>query len=337
MYDSDERLFCRRSIVTDGKTIREGLSVRYTIIAMLGLYRLAAGGGRSPVDFEAAIPGLYDRVKKNGEIGDTGLLLWLLALAEPGRLRSRLRGLEFEALWDRYSRSRADRTMELSWFLTGLSLTAQVCRGGLASLSALTEEVYGLIRGNYGGHGIFGHQSKRTGAGRIRGGIGSFADQVYPIYALSLYGDVFDNREAVKTALDCASQICRLQGPRGQWWWHYDRESGRTIGRYPVYSVHQDGMAPMALLAAGRAGGRDFSKEIDRSLDWIAGANELGRDLIDRDRKLVWRSFYQNRFRQYLGEAAGVLKLERFIGPGRLKVLYECRPYHLGWALYAFA
>lgn len=338
MYDPGERLFCRRSIVTGDRIVYEGLSVRYTIIALLGLARLAAAGGRSPVDIEAAIPGLVGRVGQSRDIGDTGLLLWLLALSDPDGLPSRIRGMQLQALWESYRESRADQTMELSWFLTGLSLAARACRGGpAASLSAIAGEVYRLLRGNCGRHGIFGHRSRGPGPGRIRARIGSFADQVYPIYALSRYGEVFDNREAVKTALDCAARICRLQGPRGQWWWHYDRESGRAIGRYPVYSVHQDGMAPMALAAAGRAGGRDFSKEIDSGLDWIVGANELGRDLIDRDRKLIWRSFYQGRFRRYVGEAAAILGLEEIVGPGLLKILYECRPYHLGWVLYAFA
>ena len=52
------------------------------------------------------------------------------------------------------------------------------------------------------------------------------------------------------TARPHASASCRV--PHGQWWWHYDVRDGSVVERYPVYSVHQHAMAPMALLRPAR-------------------------------------------------------------------------------------
>ena len=60
--------------------------------------------------------------------------------------------------------------------------------------------------------------------------------------------------------------ICELQGPDGQWWWHYDTRTGKVVEGYPVYSVHQDSMAPMALLDLEDAGGPQHSEAITRGL-----------------------------------------------------------------------
>ncbi len=56
---------------------------------------------------------------------------------------------------------------------------------------------------------------------------------------------------------ETAAAICGLQGPEGQWWWHYDTRNGSVVEGYPVYSVHQHAMAPMALLDLREAGGTD--------------------------------------------------------------------------------
>ena len=67
----------------------------------------------------------------------------------------------------------------------------------------------------------------------------------------------------------------------GQWWWHYDSLTGNVFQRYPVYAVHQHGMAPMALFALADAARLDFSQSICNGLAWIYGGNnELAVDLL---------------------------------------------------------
>jgi hypothetical protein len=124
----------------------------------------------------------------------------------------------------------------------------------------------------------------------------------------------------------------------GQWWWHYDAENGRVVGKYPIYSVHQDGMAPMALRALEAVSNRSYGEEIRNGLQWIAGKNELSADMIDPARNVIWRNIHRDRYRMYASEMASILfPTRREKEYSDLKVLYECWSYHLGWLLYALS
>ena len=164
------------------------------------------------------------------------------------------------------------------------------------------------ILGNYGGKGIFGHLRKSPARGWFRGRIGSFADQVYPIYALTLYHKVFGSGQALDVAIKCADTICQHQGVLGQWWWHYNSATGQVVGTYPVYSVHQEGMAPMALYLVGETAGKDYSAPIIKGLEWIRGKNELGVNMIDRERNVIWRCLYRPKWKSYSEELLRFLR-----------------------------
>jgi hypothetical protein len=227
--------------------------------------------------------------------------------------------------------------MELAWLLTGLANAARTRQSGLGSLHELSMKTYVLLRRNQGESGLFGHQAIwKSLTGLVRGRIGTFADQVYPIYAFSRFAEAFGDREAVDWASRCAEAICRFQGPCGQWWWHYDALNGKVFRRHPVYSVHQDGMAPMALFALSDVADMDFSGSIYSGLEWIYGNNELGIDFRDMSAGVIWRNIHQKggrlvrESRNYISPAAADL-------PKNLEQLRECRPYELGWLLYAFA
>lgn len=200
--------------------------------------------------------------------------------------------------------------------------------------------VYRLLIENQGGSGLFGHLARSgTVSGLFRGHIGSFADQVYPIYALARFSRAFGVPEAAQAARKCAAAISHFQGRMGQWWWHYDARAGTVAERYPVYSVHQDGMAPMALFALAEETRFDFSDAAEKGLQWIGGWNEAGCSLIDQGRQVVWRSIYhasrfgvwRDRVQHWVGSGQSIE------AAGRLQILRECRPYHLGWLLYAYA
>jgi hypothetical protein len=229
--------------------------------------------------------------------------------------------------------------MELAWFLAGLAHGALAGHRNIPGFSDLARKCFDLLKENQGRNGIFGYQSRQSGiVGALRSRLGNFADQVYPIYAISKFGRAFGDSEALKIAQACAAAICEAQGPLGQWWWHYNSQTGRVVGRYPVFSVHQDGMAPMALFALGECTQRDYSPWIFKGLQWIYGNNELRRTLCDTSSSIVWRSIYLPTLETQIRLALGLLG----IGPPRtpppgLRVRFEDRPYHFGWVLYAFA
>jgi hypothetical protein len=272
-------------------------------------------------------------------IGDLGLLLWLCALLAPERYEEVYRRFNVATALDQYRDAQEGPTMELAWFLSGLAHGAMAGQPNMPGLTNLAHTSFGLIEKNQGRNGIFGHLASRRGiTGALRGRLGSFADQVYPIYALSKFGRAFGNGEALQSAKECAQTICQLQGPLGQWWWHYDSQTGRVVGKYPVFSVHQDAMAPLALLALAESTEQDYTPCIFKGLSWIYGKNELNRDLCETSKNIVWRSIYLPKPKSY------VMKAGRLLGfgpesstPAGLRVDFEDRPYHFGWVLYAFA
>lgn len=336
MFDKESKLFCYRVKKGPNGIKIEGLSYRYTIISLIGLTKLKNIYDESPINIEDTINNLINLSDKISNIGDYGLLIWLCALAAPEWINRIYEKQDLKNIFERFDDARQGKTTELSWFLAGLSHLALISDRYLKEYEKLTGKIYEIIKKNYEGNGIFGHMNRSSIAGILRGRIGCFADQVYPIYALTLFSKAYGNQDALKIALECAQKICELQGPLGQWWWHYDSKKGKIIGRYPVFSVHQDGMAPMVLFELMNNTGIDFRNFIYKGLSWVIGNNELNINLIDNSKNLIWRCLYLNRYK-YLEGVLKILRFNEIKKYNNIKILYECRPYHLGWLLYAFA
>jgi hypothetical protein len=123
-----------------------------------------------------------------------------------------------------------------------------------------------------------------------------------------------------------------------------------VVEQYPVYSVHQDAMAFMALVPLQELGLGRYEDQLWRGLDWLFGNNELNQLLIHDEPQIIWRCIQRrgsdpdawggisrsNRRRVLVRAAVGRGE-ERpaRIAQDRLEVLREDRPYHLGWVLYA--
>ena len=337
MLDPEHKLFCFTLRQGASGLVREGISHRYTMMTLLGLDRFEKAGQTSPVPISPILDRLIADTGWIDCVGDLGLLLWTCAILAPERLAAVADKTRVRDALARYQDAREGRTMELAWFLTGLCYSAATELPGLSDLREEANKTFRSLAANQGCQGIFRHLGHRKSmAAILRGRIGSFADQVYPIYALAKFSALTGSREALERASACAESICQRQGPSGEWWWHYDAGTGRVVETYPAYSVHQDGMAPMALFALADVSGRDFTVPIQRGLAWIQGNNELGRGLVDPSRKLIWRNLQLSAQEQFIRR----LFPSRQIGvtPARkLEVNRECRPYELGWALYALA
>jgi len=339
MFDPERRLFCHRLRLGQSGLVREGISHRYTMIALLGLQRLRASGVSIPLDLPSILQVLIRDARWLENVGDLGLLVWLCALVSPERLAEIDSQFDLKHALAHFHETRRGRTMELSWFLSGLAHQQLACPDLLPHLRDTAMEAYQLLKKNQGEHGVFSHLAENGGlTGLMRGRMGSFADQVYPIYALAKFSRAYQVPKAAERALDAALTLCELQGPHGQWWWHYDATTGKVLGQYPVYSVHQYGIAPMALLALGEETQSDFTPWIYKGLRWIHGDNELEQDMRDSSANVVWRYIYRNDYRKHWDVALAVLMARGDAQPHKeLAVLHECRPYELGWLLYAFA
>jgi len=337
MFDPQRQLFVYTLRRTQDGLIPQGVSPRYTLMTLLGLHRYQQSGGKSPFAIAAVLEDLLQDLTWVNGIGDLGLLLWTVALTAPHDFADLEKRLDARRAPRRYRDARRLCTMELAWYLTGLSYGLQV-EARASGLAEQAEATFVRLIANQGGHGVFGHQATEMSLGGwLRGKIGSFADQVYPIYALTQFSKVSRQNNAVARALQCARSICRQQGGNGEWWWHYDASTGKVAETYPVYSVHQDGMAPMALQALAEASGEDFTGPLGKGLEWIGGQNDLQYDMRSQSDGVIWRCFDLSKrdrlLRQFFvsDPAAARTPVEK------LHVNFECRPYELGWALYALS
>jgi hypothetical protein len=338
MFYPDRQLFCHRLKREGSRIVQEGISPRYTAMTLMGLHRLEQSGGKSPVDIRRVLDGLLTNTAWIDNIGDLGILLWTCAQIAPERLDELDHRLDIKSALERFRDAKQRSTMGLAWYLTGLSYEALARPEKLGETRELAMEAYRRILRNQGKEGIFGHVGSNEGlTGILRSGVGSFADQVYPIYAMAKFSQAYGEENALKRALDCALTICEAQGSLGQWWWHYDSSNGRVAESFPVFSVHQHAMGPLALLALGQAVQSDFSPWIYKGLQWIDD-NELGFDMKDNAANVVWRCIERTRPNRVWNAAVNlVAHREDRETRASLRTLFECRPYELGWLLYAFA
>ena len=152
--------------------------------------RTERAGGHSPFDMNGIYESFIQDISWIRCAGDLGLTIWLTATYAPDHLQGFLRGVNLDSALGHYPDGRQGRTTELAWFLAGLSHAAMTSPKLLSALTDIAVETYHRIEENQGEYGFFGdmHVMKSL-PGLLRGRIGSFADQIYPIYAMSKFAD----------------------------------------------------------------------------------------------------------------------------------------------------
>ncbi|NMO57805.1 hypothetical protein HH310_42415 [Actinoplanes sp. TBRC 11911] len=341
--DTDEFAFTRVFTTTDDRVDAHlsGTSLRYAAIVALGVAwlpeadRPALLGGHCLDDFVTL---LVERQQTSTNLGDIALIAWSAAQIGHPSLPDALRRL---ASADR--RTAPEYVVEAAWVVSALA----TARGQADVEEHLAQARKRLLDSVFKGSPVFPHA---TGPGLVKGyrnHIACFADQVYPIQALARLHHSGDDKAALDAARVTAEQICRLQGPAGQWWWHYDARTGDVIEGYPVYTVHQHAMAPMALLDLAEAGGGDYDQSIRLGLRWLLGPAELGagsETMLRDDDGLTVRKVFRGDPRKIVrglhGVTTGVRSglrmpvIDRVYRPTALD--RECRPYEFGWLYFAW-
>ncbi|GII80766.1 hypothetical protein Sru01_57480 [Sphaerisporangium rufum] len=320
----------------------EGRSVRYAAIVALGVATLpperrrAALAGDTVHDLVGAlVKGLPDVAN----LGDAALIAWAAAESghpETGTALARLAELEA-----RLTPGDPVYTVEAAWALAAL-VAADRAGAGAPDLAGRVAHARDRLLGGLGTDRLYRHVIGP--ASWYRAHVGCFADQVYPLQALARLHARTGDAEALAAAERIAAGICAAQGPQGQWWWHYDARTGEVVEGYPVYSVHQLSMAPMALLDLADAGGTSYLAEIARGLHWMTSRPETDEELIVEELDLTWRKAARDDPKKIVRGAravatavsprARIAVLDRVYPP--VAVDRECRPYELGWLLYAW-
>lgn len=337
MLVMEDDLFCYREVWTDSGPRRIGSSVRYTAITLIGLAAAKNSGLELPPGLEMGRLAARLSRELSAGLGDLGLILWAILGSQPDQAGTFCKTLLARLNNSGHALYGLD-TMQLAWLLIGLCRAHQA---GLASagLENAMDQVGGVLASAHQpATGLFyrfpaGHRSSI-------GWTASFAMEIYPVYALSLYAKVVGNHAGITLARACADKLCELQLSDGSWPWMYDVRSGCLIDAHPVYSVHQDGMAPMALIKLSRVAGKDYSAAIDRGLAWLESTNPMGVSMVDSQRKTIWRAQEIPRLlglqpRLLLNACAALILGRGLVTGGPLRLVAECRPYHLGWVLVA--
>lgn len=325
----------------DGQVLPRGASTRDAIIAALGIAHLPEAQRRAVLagqDCDDLLGLLARQLDQMTSRGDVALLCWALAQAGHGELPlalSRLRELDQPAI----AGPRPDDQLDMAsaaWIVTAL-----VAARPLADV----EQHLGGARSRLltARRALFPHLASGQRPW-YRAHLASFADQVYPVQALARLHASADDQEALDAANVVAGLICEAQGGAGQWWWHYDTRTGNVVECYPVYSVHQHAMAPMALLDLADAGGDSHADAVIAGLSWLSGPPESAESLVVDDPPVIWRKVARDD-RHKLARGLAMITsravpgwrapwLDRAFPPGVID--RECRPYELGWLLYAW-
>jgi hypothetical protein len=324
-----------------GASHLRGVSHRYAAMVALGARFLpepdqsAALSGQSS---DKLTDTLIDRLPGITDLGDVAVIAWAAAEHRHPRLREALARL---AAVDADPGPRP--VVEASWVVSALAAARD---------QADVEEHLGrardrILNSRHQGSPLFPHSTDKEHGPWYRRHVGCFADQVYPMQALARLHASGDDEQALAAADACAGRICELQGDAGQWWWHYDARTGGLVEGYPVYSVHQHAMAPMALFDVAEAGGTDRSVSVREGLMWMTETPELaGQDetMIQDAVGVTWRKVYRGDPRKAVRAVRGVTTsispslrlgvLDKVLTPHAVDK--ECRPYEFGWMFYAW-
>jgi hypothetical protein len=305
-----------------------GSSLRYTLICLLGLQRAKAAGMEVLIDPDELRDLVMDRIDEpEMTVGDLALLMW----ADSRAGMSAMDAIAFR-LHKKLGTDLPDlEGLELSWVVIGAAEAGahELCENALERQ---------LDRASAPGR-LFKHRDE----GR-RARFPNFATQIYGVLALTVAArNGYSTDRSLATARRVAGRLLELQRPDGGWPWIFDAKRGKVVEPYEIYSVHQDAMAPMALLELSEVtGDAKYREAAIAGLDWVFGKNDLGRPMLDRGAGILYRSIrrrpgfdrallYANTATSSVGGAA----LSGMRGP--LEVNPTDRPYHLGWILEAWA
>ena len=311
-----------------------GESVRYSLMVLLGMQRASAAGIADVVDLGELWQTCLDR-RNDFTAGDVGLALWA---------DSRGDGTATASLLEQYARLvPADAAlrplvgMEIAWSVIGLAHALDRAPDAARPLEQVTRHFEQERRAD---SGLYFHDA----ASPIRRHLPNFATEIYSLLALSTLARLDLRPQARRHAEVLAGHLVRMQLADGGWPWLFDADRACVAERYEVYSVHQDAMAPMALLDLSELTGDErWADAAIAGLAWSHGANELQADLFDEDAAFAHRSIRRTPPYDRLALVANSAAARstgrplRVDGGTQVEVDATCRPYHLGWILEAWA
>lgn len=348
MYDETSSLFSQKALPRDGRLVNRGENAYYSAASMVGILTQPEVSPDAVVPVGKALDALQASCETDHGSPLLSTTLWAGAIAgdrrAPGLVGALERSLDVEAA----------ESAALGQALRGLTAGAEAFPGVRDAALALAGRCAAELLDRHSAQSrVFRAMPRRPSGLRTMLGarITSFASQVYPLLGLaSLYSL---RGEAPPPALrQTAEHLVEAQGPLGQWWWLYAPSTATVLEGYPVYSVHQDGMAFMGLVPVEKLGEGSYTEALTLGVEWLDERNELSLSLVDEDPPFICRNIQRvgsdadapfgiSRANFYRTVARslrpGSVSDRTVAAPAELEPLRECRSYHLGWLLYAYA
>jgi hypothetical protein len=345
MCDPDTALFSHKTLRAEGDYVNQRPNLAYSAISVVGLLEQRRRAPDEVLPVGRCLDALHAYAERRFDPVVDGNLLWACALTHDRRAADVVTRL-VQRLKPPLASSPA-----LGQALFGLVAAARAFPEYRDRAHAGAERsAKELVRRFVPGAEVFRQPlplRRRTLQHRIT----SFASQVYPLHGLAAWYEWTG-----ATPADAVGRVARglveAQGPMGQWWWLYSPLRRTVVEGYPVYSVHQDGMAFIGLVPLHGIGLEAHWDALGLGLRWLDGKNELSESLVDPDGRFISRCIQrvgsdadgpyglsQSAYHRVLLRALGARVDSRGVraAPADLEILRECRSYHLGWLLCAHA
>lgn len=346
MYDEGRGLFSQKALPEGDGLLNRGINPYYSAAAMVGVLSQSLTSPDSVVPVGRTLDALFSACEE--EEGGGPVLpttLWAGALAGDERAAGLVGAIE------RKLSVEGAESAALGQAIKGLVVGAETFAGVRDQALELARSCAAELLSRHSAEArVFRAMPHRVSGMRSLMGarITSFASQVYPLLGLSaLYAH---RDEAPPPALRSTAEfLAGAQGPLGQWPWLYAPSTAAILEGYPVYSVHQDGMAFMGLVPVEGLGEGAYRGELALGVEWLE-KNELSTSLVDRQPPFICRNIQRagsdadapfgiSRANFYRVVARSLSprpsRDHDTADPSTLEPLRECRSYHLGWLLYA--
>jgi hypothetical protein len=309
-------------------------SLRAGAIVLLGLLRADEVGLEHPFSTGALRTRvLGDLPGPEGGPGELGLALWAESRADGGAVNeiTSLIAAKTPGGFEQIPLKR------LAWLVSGMT-EAMTRIGGGSQLDSLLDQAEQALRARVVG---------RTGLmsdlhHRFEGNLTPVSGQLYSLIALCQL-ERAGKDAAARPARNLLSALLELQRDDGSWPGIVDPVRGEAAALYPVFTVTQVSLAPIALRLARELG---FDGEIDTARDaaiaWARGENRLGFDLVHENEARLDRGIMPKRRPGAVARSftAAARRLRgRLVEPDRSDLILDpdVSSEDLGWVLEAWA
>jgi len=348
MYDEQSNLFSHKALPGGERLVNRGQNAYYSAASMVGILAQPAVLPDTVVPVGKALDALHTACDTDHGGPLLSTTLWAGALA--GDPRSARLVASLKQSLDVVQAESAALGQVLRGLVAGAEKYPEVRDAALDLAQRCAAE---LLDRHSADSRVFRAMPRRPSGLRTLLGarITSFASQVYPLLGLaSLYA--YRGETPPPALRQTAEHLVEAQGPLGQWWWLYSPSTATVLEGYPVYSVHQDGMAFMGLVPVEQLGEGSYREALALGVDWLYARNELTLTLVEDEPAFICRNIQRvgsdadapfgisrSNFYRTVARSLhpGSVSDQTVATPEELEPLRECRSYHLGWLLYAYA